>query len=421
MQSVATKPHTARRPAARGILLLFVVLFAAIAAAVVFAILPRLAHQKTLLADSRADAVHLPQVLTAKAQRAAASDVLELPGNLQPLNEAPIYARTDGYLKQRLVDYGTPVKKGQLIAELETPDLDQQIQQAEAALSQSQAAVKQHEAALVRAEAAVQLARVTLQRYKRLSAHGVFSKQDEDEKQANFEVLQADVGSAEANLAAGKNAVAVNEANLRRLNEVKGFARILAPFDGVVTARNVDVGTLITAGNAGPNREMYRVAQIDPLRIFVSVPQAYVGAVRAAEGQEAELTVQQLPGRKFAARVAQLNSALDANSRTMLTVLTVRNPRGELLPGMFGYVRFRLSDTFRPLIVPGDTIIPRSDGPHVAVVNAQGRVEFRRIEPGRDFGSRMEVLSGVSEGDTLVVNATDEIREGVQVQPRTAK
>lgn len=412
------KPQTARRPAARGILILFAILIAAIAAAVVFAVLPRLARQKTLLADSRADAVHVPLVLVAKVQRSAGSETLDLPGNLEPLNQAPIYARTDGYLKQRLVDYGTPVKKGQLIGELETPDLDQQIRQAEAALSQSQAAIKQYEAVLVRAKAAVQLAKVTLDRYNRLAPKGVFSKQDWDEKQANFNVLAADVGAAEANLAAGKNAVAVNEANLKRLHEIKGFARIVSPYDGVVTARNVDEGTLITSGNTTSNREMFRVAQIDPLRIFVSVPQAYVSSIRAAAGETAQLTVQQLPGRVFAARVAQNNAALDSTSRTMLTVLYVANPKGELLPGMFGYVRFKLSASFRPLVVPGDTIMSRSNGPNVAVINAQNRVEMRRIEPGRDFGARMEVLSGVSEGETLIVNPTDEIREGVEVQPR---
>lgn len=413
MQSVATPSHVARRPAVRGILILFGVLIIVIGAAVLFAVMPRLARQKTLLAESRADSVHVPMVIVSKVKRDAAIDVLELPGNLLALNEAPTYARADGYMSQRMVDIGYSVKQGQLMAELDTPELDQQIVQAQAALSQAQAAVKQNEAALVHSKANLALAKVTLERWKRLSEHGVFSKQEQDEKQANYDVLEADVASADANLAAAKNAVSVTEANVKRLQELKAFSHIRAPFDGVITGRFVDVGTLVTAG---ANREMFRVAQIDPLRIFVSVPQAFVDPVRAIAGKPAELRVQQLPGRVFQSRVARSNSALDPGSRTMLTVLYVPNPKGELLPGMYGYVKFKLAETFKPLVVPGDTVVSRSTGPHVAVVSAQGKVQMRHINPGRDFGSRMEVLDGVTEGESVIVNPTDEIRDGVQVQ-----
>src|ERR1017187_3738569 len=374
IQEVATKVEAARRPAIRGVLILFTVLLLLIGAAVVFAVLPRLARQKTLLADSRADNVHVPTVLVAKVQRAAGTDVLELPGNLLAFNEAPIYARTDGYINRRLVDISYKVKKGDLMMELDTPELDQQIHQGEAALSQSQAVVKQNVAGLEHAKANVHLAKITLDRWKRLAAEGVFSKQDEDEKQANHDLLVADVASAEANLAAAKNAVTVSEANLSRLRELKGFSRITAPSDGVVSGRYADAGALVTAGNTSGKHEVFRLAQIDPLRVYVSVPQTYVAPIRSTVKHPAQLTVEQLPGRVFPGTVMDTNSALDPASRTMLTVVFVPNPKGELLPGMFGYVKFKLTEAFRPLVVPGDTVVSRSDGPHVAVVNRQGRV-----------------------------------------------
>jgi RND family efflux transporter MFP subunit len=413
---VATKTEVARKPAVRGVLILFTVLLLSIGAALVFAVLPRLARQKTLLADSRADNVHVPVVLVAKVQRAASTDVLELPGNLLAFNEAPIYARIDGYIRRRLVDISYKVKKGDLMMELDTPELDQQIHQAEAALSQSQAVVQQFAASLEHAKANVNLAKVTLDRWKRLTEQGVFAKQEEDEKQANYDLMVADVASAEANLAAAKNAVTVSEANLSRLRETKAFSRITAPFDGVVSGRYADAGALVTAGNTSGNHEVFRLAQLDPIRVYVDVPQTYVDPIRATAKHPATLTVEQLPGRTFPGTVMDTNSALDPASRTMLAVVWVPNPKGELLPGMFGRVKFRLTEAFRPLVVPGDTVMSRSDGPRVAVVNQQMRVELRRIDPGRDYGSRMEVMSGVKDGELLIVNPTDEVREGVQVQ-----
>ena len=417
--AVARIRNTKKRPGVKGVLALFAILLVAIAAAVVFAVAPRLARQKSLLASARADSVHMPVVAVAKVVRAKGAGALELPGDLIALNEVPIYARADGYMKQRLVDIAYRVKQGQLLAELDTPELDQQIRQAEASLSQARASEKQFDAAVVHAKAALKLSQLTLERWKKLSTEGVVAKQAEDEKQGDFDVKQAEVVSAEANVAAAKNAVAVSEANLKRLQELKGFSRIVAPFDGYITGRNSDVGLLVSAGSA--TREIFKIAQIDPMRIFVSVPQSYVEPVRAVAGKPAKLTVQQLPGREFTARVARSNAALDPQTRTMLTVLYVDNPKAELLPGMYAQVKFTLEDTFRPLVIPGDTVASKPDGPNVASVGADGKVHMRRIQPGRDFGSSMEVLSGVSDGEALVVNPTDEIREGVQVQVRSSR
>jgi RND family efflux transporter MFP subunit len=399
---------------------MFAILALLVAAAIVYGLLPRLERQRGYLAEAKIDNERLPAVNVARVRRAPAKAELELPGTLQALNEAPIFARVEGYIKRRYVDIGEKVKAGQPMLDLDTPELEQQIRQAEAALSQSEAAIKQLEAAIRQARANLQLARVTLERTNKLTAEGVLSKQELDDKQATFEAREADVAAAEANLAAGRNAVGVNEANLQRLHELKTFSRITAPFDGVITYRNPDVGTLISPGNSGNNREMFRVAQIDPLRIFVSVPQAYVAEVEGTAGTKAELTVEQIPGRKFIADVRRSNAALDPNSRTMLTVLYIDNPKAELLPGMFGNVKFKVGDAVRPLIVPGDAIVSRPDGPHVATV-AGDTVRFRKIQPGRDFGSSMEVYDGLAEGDLVVANPTDEIREGAKVQVRNAK
>ena len=418
---LATKPPGLRQAKTRSVVILFVALIAAVAAAIAFGLLPRLSRQKTLLAESQADTERAPVVGVLKVRRSAAKATLELPGDLQALTETPIYARADGYLKKRYVDIGDRIHQGQLLAELETPELDQQIRQAEAALSQSRAAIKQFEAQVAQAKANLKLAKSTLDRYQPLAQQGVFSRQDWDEKQAAFEAKQADVAAADANLAAANNAVGANEANVQRLEEMKAFGRILAPFNGVVTARNVDIGTLISSGNGGANREMFRVAQIDPLRIFVNVPQTYVSATQAVGATGAQVAVQQLPGRKFPARIDRINYALDQNSRTMLAILLVSNPKAELLPGMYAQVTLSLPESVRPLVVPGDAIVARSSGPHVAVVDANGIVQFRKIQPGRDLGPEMEVYDGVKEGESVIVNPTDAVRDGVRVQVRSSR
>lgn len=420
-ETIAPRVSKARKPRLTGVLAMFGVLALLVGMAIVFGLLPRLSKQRTFLAEAKSDEERLPAVNVAAVQRAPASSRLELPATLQAMNEAPLYARVEGYIRKRYVDIGEKVKSGQLMAELDTPELDQQIRQAQASLSQTQAAIKQLEAAIRQANANRQLARVTLDRTSKLTSEGVLSKQDLDDKQASFEARDADVAAAEANLAAGKNAVSVSEANLQRLREMKTFSRITSPFDGVITYRNPDVGTLISAGNNGANRELFRVAQNDVLRIFVSVPQTYVAEVEGTAGTKADLVVEQIPGRKFVADVRRSNAALDPTSRTMLTVLYVPNPKSELLPGMFGTVTFKVGEKVRPMIVPGDAIVSRSDGPHVAVLDASNTVHFRKITPGRDFGSTMEVQDGVTAGELVVANPTDEIREGVKVEVRNVK
>jgi RND family efflux transporter MFP subunit len=402
----------------RGLLWLFLILAVLVIAAIAFGVLPRLARDKMLAAASDAADEKRPVVNVVAVRRSPAKSELELPGDLQAQVESPIFARADGYMRKRLVDIGDHVRVGQLLAEIETPELDQQLSQARANLAQSQASLRQYEAALVQARANLKLAEVTLARWKHLNDSGVVSKQDRDEKQAIFDVRQAEVSSAQANINAAQKAVEANEANVRRLEEMKSFANVTAPFTGVITARNIDTGTLINGGNGGPNREIVRIAQIGTMRIFVNVPQTYASLVHS--GQTAELRVQELPGQMFQARVSRTTNAVDSNSRTLLAVLETPNARGLLLPGMYAQVKFSFPGTKSALLVPGDAMTQGREGPRVAVAGPDGLVHFRRIHITHDYGTDLEVDSGVSEGDMVIVNPGDQVRENARVDTRVA-
>jgi len=385
-------------------------------AAVAMGLIPRLSRQKALLAASDMERDRVPIVDTVTVRSSAPNAGLVLPGNIEPMLEAPIYARADGYLRKLLVDIGDRVKAGQSLGEIETPELDQQVQQAKAGVEQSKAALKQAEAAVAQARANLALAKVTLDRWKQLVAAGVMAKQDGDEKQAAFDARQADLDAALANVAAAKSNVGVNESNLNRLSALKAFDQVTAPFDGIITVRNTTTGTLISSGTNSPNRELLREAQIDVLRIFISVPQTNVASIQT--GMPAEVTVQELPNRVFRGSVARTANALDSASRTLRTEVHVNNPDHTLLPGMYGQVKFQIARKTAPPLIPGDALLIRSSGMLVALLGADNKVHFQKIEVGRDDGKEIEVLSGLTEGQVLIVNPADEIREGAVVQPR---
>ncbi len=412
-RSTAPPRHVGRG----GLVWLFLFLAVLIIVAIVFGLRPRLAREKALAAAAEALDEKAPVVNVARVRRSPAKTELELPGDLQGYLESPVFARADGYMRKRLVDYGDRVRAGQLLAELETPELDQQLSQARASLAQSQATLQQFEAALVQANANLKLAQVTLVRWKRLTDRGVFSKQEGDAKQADFDVRQAEVASAKANINAAQKAVEASEANLRRLEELKSFSKVTAPFDGVITARNMDVGTLVNAGNGGPNREIFRIAQIDRMRIFVNVPQTYASLVRP--GQRAELRVQELPGQMFAATVTRSTNSVDENSRTMLAILETPNPRGALLPGMYTQVKFSFPGNPSALLLPGDSLMLGRDGPRVAIVGPDHLVHLRRIHIAHDYGADLEVDSGVADGDMVVLNPNDQVRENARVETQS--
>jgi RND family efflux transporter MFP subunit len=349
-------------------------------------------------------------VRIARVQRAAGSAEVELPADLQALIETPVYARVEGYISKRNVDIGWKVKKGQILAELETPELDQQLRQARAAVSQSASSLKQAEARLAETKAALKLAQITAERWKKLAQEGVSSKQESDEKQAAYDVKLAETEAVQANVAAANEAKLASEANLSRLEELKSFSKLPAPFDGVITYRHPDVGTLISAGAA--QREMFRVSDISTIRVFINVPQAYVNEVRP--GVAAKLRIDDL-NRTLDVKVGGIANALDLNTRTMLAVIKIPNADGTLMPGMFSRVILSLPNPPTILSVPADTIITRNEGTFVAVVKPDRHVRFQKIDITRDTGTTVEVASGVHSGDMLVMNPNDEIRDNVLV------
>jgi len=375
---------------------------------------PRLKRQRALAAESAAGASRPPLVRVARVERAAARADLDLPADLQALIEAPIFARVEGYISQRAVDIGSRVKKGQLMAELETPELDQQLRQAQATLSQARAAMKQSQAQVAETRASLNLAQITAERWRKLTDEGVLSRQDTDEKEAQRDVKRAELDAVRASVAAGEEAVRAAEANVSRLQELKAFSRLTAPFDGIVTYRNPDVGTLISPGANG--HEMFRVADISVVRAFVNIPQSHVPFL--TPGLPVALRVDDMPGRTWKGEVANIAHELDPNTRTMLAIVRVENPDLVLKPGMYTRLLFSLPSPPQALRLPGDSVMGRNDGSYVAVVGSGKTVHYRKVEIGRDFGSWLAVTRGVDAGDLVVLSPGDEVREGTVVETR---
>lgn len=407
---------TGQKAGRRPILLFFAALAMVIAMAIAGGTLPRLSRQKGLLAASVDLAARKPVVIASPALLASAKDTIDLPGDLQSMIESPIFARADGFIRSRVVDIGDRVKTGQLMAEIETPELDQQIGMARAALAQSESALKELQADITLSRANLNLSKATLDRWQHLADKGVVSRQEREEKQADFAVKQAQTEKAEATLATAHETIHGNQSNLARLEQLQAFSHVTAPFDGIVTARNVDVGTLINAGNGGASKEMFRVARIQPLRIFVNVPQTYVEEMR--NGQSAELRVQERQGQVFPAHVTNISSSLDANSRSMLVILETPNPGALLFPGMYAQVRFAGSRPRPTLRVPGDSVLMDKNGARVAVVGPDHVVHFRSVVIGQDLGSEIEVISGIAAGELVISNPSDAVQENAVVDVR---
>jgi RND family efflux transporter MFP subunit len=376
--------------------------------------LPRQRRESVLAAESKIAVDSLPVVNVQKVKRADAKTSLVLPGNIQAVTEAPILARASGYIKRRYADIGDRVKEGQVLAEIEAPELNQQILQAKATVDQANSTVEQAQAALQQGHSNENLAQVTAQRWENLSKKGVVSRQENDTYQAQWAAQQANVNALEKAVAAARNNAAAVEANVARLNDLLAYQTVRAPFAGVITLRNVDAGVLVNEGST----LLYRIAQTDRLRTYLNVPQADAGSVRV--GQQAVLVVPDLPGHGFPGLVTRTANALDPATRTLLVEVQVSNPGALLMPGMYAQVDLSVPRKDPPLLIPGDTLVVRSDGPQVAVVAPDGRVHFARIQLGRDFGDRLEVLSGLEEGQQVVVNPSDAIREGAKVKPVAA-
>jgi len=348
----------------------------------IWGIVSRLSARMAL--EREAASAAIVTVSTVRPSGGPAANTFVLPGTVQAFYEAPIYARISGYLKTWYTDIGTLVKKGQLLAEIDTPEVDQQLLQAQADLAT--------------AEANYALARSTNERWQGLLATESVSQQDADQR----------AGDAAAKAAARQSAAA----NVARLRELESFKRVVAPFEGTVTQRNTDVGDLINAGTT-PGSALFRVADTHRLRIYVSVPQPYASAVQT--GRNAALVFADRPGKRYIAAVANTAGALDATSRTLQVELQIDNSKGELLPGSYAQVYFDVPAASDTLRIPVNTVLFRTEGLQVATLDGENRVHLKKIVEGRDFGTEIEVLSGVNATDALIVNPPDSITDGAQV------
>jgi RND family efflux transporter MFP subunit len=324
-------------------------------------------------------------VTTAKPVLSNAGDELVLPGTVQAYVEASLYARTSGYLKAWYVDIGAHVHKGQLLARIETPEVDRQLAQGRADLET--------------AEANLALSRITNERWKVLLATKSVSKQDADEKAGDFAAKTTTAESAAQNVA--------------RLEDLESFKRVVAPFDGVITARNTDVGSLINAGQASGS-ELFKVADTHRLRIYAEVPEAYANATHS--GLEAELHFAEQADKVFTAKATRTSSALDPSARTLQVEMILDNPRDELLPGAYAEVHFKLPSSTQTLRLPADTVLFRAAGLQVATVDQNHKVKLKTIQQGRDFGKTIEILGGIEPTDEVIVNPPDSILDGDAVR-----
>jgi RND family efflux transporter MFP subunit len=373
--------------------------------------IPLQKRESVIQTQAREQEDALPRVDVMEVGRSSGKSDLVLPGNIQAVTEAPILARADGYIKSRMVDIGDRVRAGQPLAEIEAPELDQQVRMAQANLQQTTSALDQALANQRQGKANADLARVTADRWKNLSGKGVVSRQENDQYQAQYQAQVANLDALEKAVAVARSNVSAAEANVSRLNEVQSYRVVKAPFDGAVTLRNVDVGALVNAGST----MLYRIAQMGVLRIYVNVPQSNADSIHA--GQTAQLTVSNLPGRTFSGTVARTANSLDPNSRTMLVEVQVQNHDGVLLPGMYALVDLSSARTNPSVLLPGDALIVRADGTEVAVVRPDHTIHLQKIQVGRDYGDKLEVVSGLEPGTLVIANPSDTVREGVKVEP----
>ena len=317
------------------------------------------------------------QVNIATAQRDAQPKELILPGTFDAFNQTTIFPRSNGYVKSWKVDIGDNVKAGQLLAEIEEPEVDQQLAQA---------------------RAQQEIAKVTADRWRDLLDRKVVSKQEYDQNEKAYEAANA---------------------NLQQLEKIQGFQQVVAPFTGKITARNIDVGTLVTAGTGNSGTPLFNMVQSDPLRVYVFVPQTNAASMR--EGLKAKILVQERPGQDFEGTVTRTAGALDPTSRTMQVEVQVPNHDGNLYAGMYGQVKFLLPDDNAPIVVPADAFVFRAQGPQVVTVTNDSRIHWQKISVGRDFGTQLEVLDGLAENAKVVINPNDDLVEGVQVQVKPAE
>jgi RND family efflux transporter MFP subunit len=422
-------------------MLTFILLGVVLLLLLAIGIIPRISRRQAALDQVSASQNRIATVSAVRARAETSAADLTLPANMLAVSVASIYARSDGYVRERYVDIGSKVKAGQLLAVIETPEIDQQLEQGNATVSQAKAGLEQARAGLAQARAALnqdqanlrqaqsneEISRITNTRWQVLVDKGVIPKQSGDERRTDYDARRAAVAAAQAavetgqasvnvqqaNLVAAQAAVQAQEANARRLTHLQGFERVVAPFDGVITERKIEKGDLIAAGS-GSDRNLFSIAQPNVLRIQVNVPQTY--SVDIKPGDITDVTVQERPGEIFEGKIIRTANALDPIARTLLTEVYVENKSGRLLPGMYSLVRFHIARSHPVEIVPTDTLIIDSQGMRVATVTSRKTIHFVPVEVGRDLGATIEITNGVGPGEIVVSNPSDSLEEGQQVE-----
>jgi RND family efflux transporter MFP subunit len=377
------------QPRSRHGLLAAVVALLIVALVVVAGIVPRRRAAAALKTETHDLAI--PTVSVMYPKLGAPQSEIVLPGNIQAFNDSPIYARTNGYLKKWYVDIGARVKANQLLADIETPEVDQQLDQARADLNTAQANYR--------------LSEITNARYAELLKTDSVSKQDVDNANGDFQAKQAMVKSAES--------------NVKRLEQLQSFEQIYAPFDGVITARNTDIGHLINSGAGAPATELFHIAAIQQLRVYVNVPQQY--SPSAKPGLTADLTLQEIPGRRFKGTLVRTAESIDVASRTLLVEIDVDNSTGELLPGSYAEVHLKVPAGSPAFIVPVAALIFRSDGLQVGVAENGNRAALKTVILGHDMGSEVEIVSGLAASDAVIVNPPDSLISGETIRVATGE
>jgi RND family efflux transporter MFP subunit len=370
---------------------------AVLGGAFAFGYLPRRAERAALVDGAQVGSEAVMRVEVVAPKEGSSDRAISLPGSVQPLEETVIYARASGYVRKWDVDIGDKVKDGQLLAELDTPELDQELDQARAQLNQAQAS-------LVQSQANRELSKANLQRYSQLAPSGVVSRAELDQRQAMAQVDEASVTVAQATIAA-------QQANIRRLTQLKSFARVIAPFGGTVTQRTIEIGSLVSAGNGQP---MYKIAAMDPARIFVQVPQDVAPGVRA--GVSATVTVREYPGRTFSGTVSRAAGELDPATRTMTTEIRIPNPDGLLIAGMYAQAAFTLPSPHRVFEIPATAVSSDAHGSRVAIVDDASEIKLVPIVIERDTGATVEVASGLTGTERVVKLASAQFVDGKRVE-----
>jgi len=378
---------------------LYALLFLLVLGGAAFYVFFQRGHAQTALENATRQ-MAVSTVLVVHPERGSTDVHLVLPGTVQAEMESSVYAQVSGYIKRWLVDIGAPVKAGELLAEIETPVTDQQLMQAQAAMAQAQANLT--------------LAKTTAARYNDLLKTNAVSKEDVDTQNAGVAVQEANIAAAQA--------------NVRALEQTEAFKEVKAPFDGMITARKIDVGDLVTASGSGtsaqgnapsqsatPSQELFRVAQTKTLRIYVNIPENYSDEI--VPGITAALDLASSPNQKVTGKLVRTSQSIDPNSLTLLAEVDVPNPDGKLLPGGYAQVHFDITTDHPPLVIPGNSLIFRAQGTQVGIVDADtGTVHLQDIKIGRDFGTKLEVIDGLKEDEFVILNPADSLTDGAKVQ-----